>query len=56
MSKGTHEVKGNQVIITFDPKSTEVSKSGKSIILASSSGFVYEGDIGISYNIIRKTA
>lgn len=56
MSKGTHEVKGNQVIITFDPNSTEVSKSRKSIILASSGGFVYEGDIGISYNIIRKTA
>ncbi len=54
MAKGKFEVKGNQVIITFDPDSKELSKSGKSFILASSGGFQYEGDIGISYNITRK--
>jgi len=54
MTKGTHEIKGNQVIITFDPNSKEVSKSGKSIILASSGGFQYKGDIGVSYNITKK--
>lgn len=53
------EVKGNEVIITFNPNSQEVSKSGKSFMLASSVGFsnVPDGDggeIGVSYNIIRK--
>ncbi len=56
MTKGTFEVKGNQIIITFDPHSKEESKSRKSFILASSGGFQYEGDIGISYNITRKKA
>jgi len=54
MTLGTFELKGNQVIITFDPNKTEISKSGKSKILASSGGFQYKGDIGISFNIIKK--
>lgn len=54
MTTGKHEVQGNQVIITFDPKSKEVSNSGKSYILASSGGYQWEGDMGISYNIIKK--
>ncbi len=51
---GKHEVKGNQVIITFDPNSKEISGTGKSYMLASSGGYQWNGDIGISYNIIKK--
>ena len=53
------EIDGNKVVIDFDPTSTQLSKSGKTIMLASSGGFVWKGDgkkgeIGISYNIVRK--
>lgn len=54
MAIGKHEIKGNQVVITFDPDSKEPSKTGKTFILASSGGFQYEGDIGVSYNITKK--
>lgn len=54
MRIGKHELRGNQVIITFDPDSTELSSTGKSYLLASSGGFQNEGDIGISYNITKK--
>ena len=46
--------KGDKVEIEFDPKSTTSSKSGKTIILASSGGFQWEGDVGISYNIVKR--
>jgi hypothetical protein len=52
--KPKYKIKENKVIIHFDRKSKEVSKTGKSIILASSRGFIWEGDIGISFNIIKK--
>ncbi len=51
---GKHEVKGNQVIIHFDPDSKEISSTGKSYILASSGGFQQHGDISVSYNITKK--
>lgn len=51
---GKHEVKGNKVIIDFDPNSKEISSTGKSYILASSGGFQQHGDISISYNITKK--
>lgn len=54
MTTGKYELKGNQVIITFDPNSKEISSTGKSFILATSGGFQYVGDIGISYNITKK--
>jgi len=54
MKIGKHEVRGNQVIITFDPDSKESSSTGKSYLLASSGGFQTEGDISVSYNITRK--
>lgn len=49
------EVKGNKVTIEFDPDSTTRSKSGKSVILATSHGFLFREDVGINYNIIKKT-
>jgi hypothetical protein len=49
-----HKIDGNKLIIEFDPNSKQVSKSGKTIILASSGGFVWEAGIGISYNIVKK--
>ena len=52
------KIEGNKVIIDFDPDSTQLSNSRKTIILASSGGFVWKEDgkgaIGISYNIVRK--
>ena len=49
-----HELKGNKLTIEIDLDSKQLSKSGKTYILASSNGFQWEGDIGISYNIVRK--
>ena len=52
-------VEGNKVTIEFDPDSTQLSRSGRTYILASSGGFVWVEDgnggrIGVSYNIVRK--
>ena len=44
----------NQLIIDLDMDSTERSKTGKTILLASSGGFKWEEEIGISYNIVKK--
>lgn len=49
-----HKIEGNQLTVDFDPDSQTLSKSGKTYLLASSSGFVWENDIGISYNIVKK--
>lgn len=53
-----HKVENNKVIIDFDPNSENLSKSGKTYILASSGGFQWEDiggqTIGISYNIVKK--
>ena len=49
-----HKLEGNKIIIEFDPNSKDLSKSGKTYMLASSGGFVWEGEIGISYNIVKK--
>lgn len=51
-------VEGNKIIIPFDTASGVPSKSGKTLILATSSGFKWhkleDGSmIGISFNIIR---
>ena len=53
------KIEGGKVIIEFDPTSTQLSKSGKTIMLASSGGFVWKrdgnkGEIGVSYNIVRR--
>lgn len=50
----SHKIEGNKIIIEFDPNSKNLSKSGKTFMLATSNGFVWEGAIGISYNIIKK--
>ena len=47
-------IEGNKVIIEFDPASTQLSKSGKSYMLASSGGFVWKDGIGVSFNIVRR--
>lgn len=48
------DMENNQLIIDLDMNSTEKSKSGKTILLASSGGFQWENEIGISYNIVKK--
>jgi len=51
------EIKGNKGVLTveFDVNNTgELSSSGKTYILDSSRGFVWDGDIGISYNIVKR--
>jgi len=50
-----HKLEGNKLTIDLDLNSTTRSKSGKTILLASSNGFVWVGEIGISYNIVRKS-
>ena len=50
----THKLDGDKLTIELDLDSTTPSGSGKTILLASSHGFAWEGDIGISYNIVRK--
>lgn len=52
----THKIdyEKNQIVIDFDPDSTEKSKSGKTVILSTSNGFKWEKGIGISYNIVKK--
>jgi len=54
-----HVVEGNKVVISFDPTSETLSKSGKTRVLASSGGFKKElladgTEIMISFNICRK--
>lgn len=49
-----HKLEGNKLTIELDMGSNKLSKSGKTIMLASSGGFVWDGDIGISYNIVKK--
>ena len=42
----THALKDGNLMISFDPKGKgQPSKSGKTAILASSHGFVWEGEI-----------
>lgn len=50
----THKLEGNKLTIELDMNSKTLSKTGKTIMLATSGGFVWEGDIGISYNIVKK--
>ena len=50
----SHKLEGNKLTIELDMDSKKESKSGKTIMLASSGGFVWEGDIGISYNIVKR--
>lgn len=52
----THRIdtENNQLIIDLNMGSTELSKSGKTILLASSGGFKWENGIGVSYNIVKK--
>ncbi len=48
------KIEGDNLIIPLDLDSKRISKSGKSYIIASSGGFQYNEDIGISFNVIRK--
>lgn len=50
----THKLEGNKLIIEIDLDSKNLSKSGKTYMLATSGGFIWEEDIGISYNVVRK--
>ena len=49
-----HKLEGNKLIIELDLESKELSKSGKTIMVVTSGGFQWEGDLGISYNIVKK--
>lgn len=49
-----HKIEGNRLIIELDLNSTTRSKSGKTIMVATSNGFVWENGLGISYNIVKK--
>jgi hypothetical protein len=54
-----HRIEGNKVVIEFDPETKNMSKSGKTYVLATSNGFatgkMADGtEIMISYNICKK--
>ena len=48
------KIEGNKLIIELNTDSKELSRSGKSYMLASSGGFQYTGNIGVNFNVIRK--
>jgi len=50
----SHKIEGNKLTVEFDPDSKTLSKSGKTYMLASSGGFVWNGDVGISFNIVKR--
>ena len=50
----SHKLEENKLTIEFDPESKTLSKSGKTIMLATSGGFIWDGEVGISYNIVKK--
>jgi len=50
----TWKIEGDKLIIPLNLNSTEKSKSGKSILLASSHGFQQSGDINVSFNVTKK--
>ena len=50
----THNIEGDKLIVDLKLDSTERSKSGKTVMLATSNGFVWDNGIGISYNIVRR--
>ncbi len=48
------DLENNQLIIDLNMDSKERSKSGKTILLASSGGFQWDQEVGVSYNIVKK--
>ena len=54
----SHKLEENKLTIEFDPESKTLSKSGKTFMLATSGGFVWEdvngNSVGISYNIVKR--
>lgn len=51
----TTEMKGDKIVLTIDAseaarKAAEPSKTGKTLILATTSGFVMVGDVKVSLN------
>ena len=53
-NKMSYKIEGNKLIVELDLDSQTLTSTGKTIMLASSKGWVWEGDIGISYNIVRR--
>lgn len=56
---GDFEIEDDKLIVPFNPTSTDLSKSGKTYVLATSHGFQWVDDgkggkVGVSYNIIRR--
>ena len=47
---------GKKLVITADLDGKNRSSSGKNIVLATTNGFVQDGDIKISLNVISKNA
>ena len=53
------KIEKGKLVVDLDLKSTQLSKSGKTYMVAGSGGFVWTGDgeggeIGVSYNIVRR--
>lgn len=54
MVTSKYEIKGNKLIVDLNLKSTERSKSGKTVMIATSNGFQWDNDLGISFNIVKR--
>lgn len=48
------EITGDTIVIPFNRDSLEISGTGKSVMLASSKGFKWKDNIGVSFNVIKK--
>lgn len=44
----------HQVIIDYVPDSQQKTSSGKNLLLATTGGFLWVDDIGVSVNVIKK--
>jgi hypothetical protein len=47
-------VDGTNLIIPINPNSTQLSATGKSHVLATSNGFIWQGNIGYSWNVVKR--
>ena len=43
-----------KLIVEFNPAETRPSKSGKTLVVATTGGFKWFGDTGVSVNIIKR--
>jgi len=48
------KLENNKLVLEYDPAEARPSKSGKTLLIASTNGFKWIGDMGVSVNIIKR--